>query len=180
LSVFPFALALVLAGFAATALLIPPLCRLAPRCGLLDHPGGRKRHAGAIPLVGGVAMMAVFVACFFAFGLFRTVTVYLPAAASLRIESVSGNNGRQYLRVSNGERSQRFGRCSVRGARKELTSCRRSRGGAGEACDPLLEVPCGSAFSRCLPCWSRPALLLPPRPEPYRCPWKSGKASCSS
>ena len=79
----PFALALVLAGFAATALLIPPLCRMAPRCGLLDHPGGRKRHAGAIPLVGGVAMMAVFVACFFAFGLFRTVTIYLPAAAAL-------------------------------------------------------------------------------------------------
>ena len=31
-----------------------------------------------------------------------------PAAASLRIDSVSGSNGRQYVRVSDGERSKRF------------------------------------------------------------------------
>lgn len=83
MNAFTFAMALVLAGFGATALLIPALGRVAPRFGLLDHPGGRKRHAGAIPLVGGVAMMAVFVVCFFAFGLSRTVTVTLPAAAAL-------------------------------------------------------------------------------------------------
>lgn len=80
---FSIGIALLCAAFTATALLIPPLCRAAPRYGLLDRPGGRKRHTGAIPLVGGVAMMAVFVAGFFAFGLFRTVTVYLPAAAVL-------------------------------------------------------------------------------------------------
>lgn len=83
MNAFTFAMALALAGFGATALLIPPLGRIAPRLGLLDHPGGRKRHSGAVPLVGGIAMMAAFVACFFAFGLFRTVTVYLPAAAAL-------------------------------------------------------------------------------------------------
>jgi len=83
LNAFTFAMALLLAGFGATALLIPPLCRIAPRLGLLDHPGGRKRHSSAVPLVGGIAMMATFVACFFAFGLFRTVGVTLPAAAAL-------------------------------------------------------------------------------------------------
>lgn len=77
------AIALLVTGFAATVLLIPALCRLAPRLGLLDHPGGRKRHAGAVPLVGGIAMMAAFVTCFIAFGLFRAVTPALPAAAAL-------------------------------------------------------------------------------------------------
>lgn len=32
------------------------LVRLAPRLGLLDHPGGRKRHAGAVPMVGGLSI----------------------------------------------------------------------------------------------------------------------------
>jgi UDP-GlcNAc:undecaprenyl-phosphate GlcNAc-1-phosphate transferase len=83
LDALTIAIALLVTGFAVTALLIPALGRLAPRVGLLDHPGGRKTHARAVPLVGGVAMMVVFVACFFAFGLFRTVTIYLPAAAAL-------------------------------------------------------------------------------------------------
>jgi len=83
LNAFIFATALALAGFAATALLIPPLGRIAPRLGLLDHPGGRKRHAGDVPLVGGIAMIAAFIACFFAFGLYRAVSVALPAAAAL-------------------------------------------------------------------------------------------------
>ena len=77
------AIALLVTGFAATVLLIPAFCRLAPRLGLLDQPGGRKIHARVVPLVGGIAMMAVFVACFFAFGLYQAVTVYLPAAAAL-------------------------------------------------------------------------------------------------
>ncbi|QJR15682.1 MraY family glycosyltransferase [Usitatibacter palustris] len=34
------------------------LARLAPRAGLLDHPGGRKAHARAVPLVGGLAIFA--------------------------------------------------------------------------------------------------------------------------
>jgi len=59
---------LFLIGLAATALLIMALMRLAPRFGLLDVPGGRKSHEGAVPLVGGLAMGAVFLACF---GIFR-------------------------------------------------------------------------------------------------------------
>ena len=41
----------------ALALLLP---RLAPRLGLVDEPGGRKQHAGAVPVVGGLAMFGGF------------------------------------------------------------------------------------------------------------------------
>ena len=32
------------------------LMRLAPRLGLIDHPGGRKEHAASTPLVGGITI----------------------------------------------------------------------------------------------------------------------------
>jgi len=43
------ALILVLAG-------LPILRRLAPKAGLVDHPGGRKRQCTPTPLVGGIAI----------------------------------------------------------------------------------------------------------------------------
>ena len=43
---------LVLAA-AASMFLIPPLCRLAPRLGLVDLPDPRKVHTAPIPRVGG-------------------------------------------------------------------------------------------------------------------------------
>ncbi len=45
-----------------TALLIVWLRRPAQRFGLLDHPGGRKRHGGAVPLTGGIAIALGLVA----------------------------------------------------------------------------------------------------------------------
>ena len=44
----------------ATALFIRAFSRTAIKIGLIDHPGGRKRHEGAIPLIGGPAMLAGF------------------------------------------------------------------------------------------------------------------------
>ena len=41
-----------------SALLIMMMRRPAERFGLVDHPGGRKRHAGVVPLTGGVAIPA--------------------------------------------------------------------------------------------------------------------------
>ncbi len=35
---------------------------LAPRFGMVDHPGGRKQHARTVPLVGGVAIFIGFIA----------------------------------------------------------------------------------------------------------------------
>lgn len=46
------------------AIFLPILIRLAPHMGLLDHPGGRKDHACATPVVGGIAILsAVLVTC---------------------------------------------------------------------------------------------------------------------
>lgn len=46
---------------AAALLLMPVLVRAAVRLDLLDRPGGRKAHHGAVPLVGGLAMFLAFV-----------------------------------------------------------------------------------------------------------------------
>lgn len=46
-----------IAAFAATILVILVAKPLAWRVGLVDHPGGRKRHAAATPLIGGAAML---------------------------------------------------------------------------------------------------------------------------
>ena len=43
-------------SFAVTAVLTLTLRPLAVRLHLTDKPGGRKRHSGEIPLVGGIAM----------------------------------------------------------------------------------------------------------------------------
>jgi UDP-GlcNAc:undecaprenyl-phosphate GlcNAc-1-phosphate transferase len=48
-----FALLLALAFSVASLLVLRPL---APRLGLIDQPGGRKTHSGAVPVVGGMAM----------------------------------------------------------------------------------------------------------------------------
>ena len=45
-----------------TALLILWLRRPAERFGLVDHPGGRKRHDAVVPLTGGLAMTVGFFA----------------------------------------------------------------------------------------------------------------------
>jgi UDP-GlcNAc:undecaprenyl-phosphate/decaprenyl-phosphate GlcNAc-1-phosphate transferase len=61
------------AGF-VTALVILILRRPAARWGLVDHPGGRKRHETVVPLTGGLAMLAGLIAAllvsFPAFGQF--------------------------------------------------------------------------------------------------------------
>lgn len=49
-----------LIAFGLTLQLLLTLIRLAPRIGLVDQPGGRKVHQGAIPLVGGLAMFVGF------------------------------------------------------------------------------------------------------------------------
>ena len=43
-------------GFFVCFLAIPALSVVARRIGLVDKPGGRKQHEGAVPLVGGIAI----------------------------------------------------------------------------------------------------------------------------
>lgn len=44
----------------ATLILVQWITPLAPRIGLVDHPGGHRRHAAPVPLVGGIAMFCGF------------------------------------------------------------------------------------------------------------------------
>jgi UDP-GlcNAc:undecaprenyl-phosphate/decaprenyl-phosphate GlcNAc-1-phosphate transferase len=49
-------IATVLLGFGVSCLFVWTLIPVAKRVGLVDKPGGRKTHAGAVPTIGGVAI----------------------------------------------------------------------------------------------------------------------------
>lgn len=49
-------------AFFAVLALVPVLKILAPALGLLDRPDARKNHEGAVPLIGGLAVLPVFIA----------------------------------------------------------------------------------------------------------------------
>ena len=52
---------MALAVFVLVALAIPVLRFVADKVGLVDQPGGRKQHDGAVPLVGGLAIFPIFI-----------------------------------------------------------------------------------------------------------------------
>jgi UDP-GlcNAc:undecaprenyl-phosphate/decaprenyl-phosphate GlcNAc-1-phosphate transferase len=68
--------------FLLVVILVPLLKRLAPSLGLLDLPTQRKRHVGAIPLVGGLAMFSAFVLASLALGLFSALPQGFLAGAA--------------------------------------------------------------------------------------------------
>ena len=55
------------------------LARFAPSLGLLDHPGGRKSHDQAVPLVGGLAIFTAFLASAALFGIATSIGHFLLA-----------------------------------------------------------------------------------------------------
>ena len=55
----PFFLPLIIA-FVLVVLLVLPLRKLARLSGIVDNPGGRKRHKKAIPPIGGIIIFSVF------------------------------------------------------------------------------------------------------------------------
>ncbi|MGH8453297.1 MAG: MraY family glycosyltransferase, partial [Nevskiales bacterium] len=72
LSTYNDSLVLALAGaltaWLSVMLLVPLLKPLATRMGLVDRPLGRKQHHGDIPLVGGLAIFAGYVASLLVMG----------------------------------------------------------------------------------------------------------------
>lgn len=73
-------------AFLACALALLVLYPLAERLKLLDHPNERKIHAGAIPLIGGIAVfVGVLVAIVHAIPLTSTVIAYLACALAILI-----------------------------------------------------------------------------------------------
>lgn len=73
---------------AITVLVIKLLARPAARVGLVDHPGGRKRHEGSIPLVGGTAIFIGF--CFGALGIAPSLNAYRALFAGMGLLVVVG------------------------------------------------------------------------------------------
>jgi UDP-GlcNAc:undecaprenyl-phosphate/decaprenyl-phosphate GlcNAc-1-phosphate transferase len=76
-------------ALAITMSLIPPLIRVAGSLQVLDVPGERKQHSGAIPCVGGVAMAAgVFAPLLLWLPLDRLLVSYLIAAIIMLVFGV--------------------------------------------------------------------------------------------
>lgn len=58
---FSFFLAVFLTAWLITYLLVPVAGTIGHRLGLVDRPGGRRRHQGVIPRTGGMALFGGFV-----------------------------------------------------------------------------------------------------------------------
>jgi len=55
-------IATILLGFGASCLFVWTLMPVARRIGLIDHPSGRKTHDGAVPTIGGLAIVTAVTA----------------------------------------------------------------------------------------------------------------------
>lgn len=77
-----------------TMVMVLWLRRPASRFGLLDHPGGRKRHGAAVPLTGGIAMVVGFFAALaLSFDSLATYKVLLVAFLLLGVVGVLDDVG---------------------------------------------------------------------------------------
>jgi len=72
-----------LAAFLITVAVVPLLSFLARRIGLVDRPGGRKHHEGNIPLIGGLAVLPVFLALGFGGGFLNITEHWTLLAGAL-------------------------------------------------------------------------------------------------
>ncbi|MEM1402800.1 MAG: hypothetical protein AAGG55_05670 [Pseudomonadota bacterium] len=84
-------------SFSLTLALIIVFAKFAPRLGLVDKPNQRKKHAGDVPLVGGIAILVTLVCSaliwqgsdsVFSASSEATVSVFLVAASMLTILGV--------------------------------------------------------------------------------------------
>lgn len=81
-------------AFILTVLLIVWLRRPAVRFGLLDHPGGRKRHGQTVPLTGGIALVCGFIAALaFSFESLPAYRVLLIGMALLAVVGILDDIG---------------------------------------------------------------------------------------
>ncbi len=95
----PYAMPLTyLAQSAAAAfiagLLILMLRRPAERWGLVDHPGGRKRHAAPVPLTGGIAItVGMVLALAFSFSAFAQYSAFFAGVLLLALVGLMDDLG---------------------------------------------------------------------------------------
>ena len=77
-------------AFAVTWVAIVLLSRLAPYVGLMDRPGGRKRHHAAVPLVGGIGIyLGVLSAYLWSIDLRALGLTYQVACAAMLLVGVA-------------------------------------------------------------------------------------------
>jgi UDP-GlcNAc:undecaprenyl-phosphate GlcNAc-1-phosphate transferase len=75
-------------------LLVLMLRRPAERWGLVDHPGGRKRHAAPVPLTGGIAITAGLVlALAFSFSAFAQYSAFFAGVLLLALVGLMDDLG---------------------------------------------------------------------------------------
>jgi UDP-GlcNAc:undecaprenyl-phosphate GlcNAc-1-phosphate transferase len=84
----------MLLALAVAALVARALAPVADRIGLADLPGGRKKHAGRIPLTGGIGMFAGFFVAVMASGLIAGHTVPLLVALFLLVSGGAADDMR--------------------------------------------------------------------------------------
>lgn len=73
---------LIAAGcLSAAAVLL--LARFAPHLGIVDSPGGRKAHANAVPLVGGLAILLALLIVSWAAGIAASMAWFLVALSTI-------------------------------------------------------------------------------------------------
>ena len=72
-----------LIAFALSAALIPLFAAVSRKIGLLDQPGGRKKHGVAVPLVGGLVIFPLFIAMALWSGIPSQNEYYFLAAMAL-------------------------------------------------------------------------------------------------
>jgi UDP-GlcNAc:undecaprenyl-phosphate GlcNAc-1-phosphate transferase len=65
--------AVALGGFILSLILIPMAIKLGHQYDLVDTPGGRKKHKGPVPLVGGLVIVPVFAALVYFSGLYENL-----------------------------------------------------------------------------------------------------------
>ena len=78
-------LAAIVISFVVTVAFLVALRPLAISVGLVDRPGGRKRHVGNVPIIGGIAMFIGIIAGLVVFGVANNVTISLAFAYFLLV-----------------------------------------------------------------------------------------------
>ena len=87
----------------STCLVIVWMRRPAERLGLIDHPGGRKRHDSATPLTGGLALtLSLFLALSFSLRALADYQVLLVAIAVLAVIGILDDRGQVFPRTKLG------------------------------------------------------------------------------
>ena len=76
-------------AFALAIASVPPLAWIARRIGLVDSPSNRKKHNGAIPLVGGLSIFLVAVVCLLLSGEVPSFTLLILAVVPIVVVGVA-------------------------------------------------------------------------------------------